>query len=138
MSELPAADPSSSSPRSLGQRTAALLIDLTLLAAIVYVGRVIALSVALYIDDLARHLLLGLSWSASLDELRVQLHSHPLLLGRPALVVCSLTISARPPCSRSISPFYKEFAERRQSRHNAAPLRRRLETNHGRLGKHTR
>ncbi len=86
MSELPTADPSSGRPRSLGQRTAALLIDLTLLGAIVYAGRVIALSVFLYVDDLSRHLLLGLSWSAGLDELREQAHSHPLLLGRPVLV----------------------------------------------------
>ncbi len=86
MSELPAADPSSARPRSLGQKTAALLIDLTLLGAIVYAGRVIVLSVVLYLDDLTRHLLLGLSWSASLDELRGHLHSHPLLLGRPVLM----------------------------------------------------
>jgi hypothetical protein len=92
MSGLPESDPSSGGDRSLRARAAALLIDLGLLGGVIYAGRVIALSLVLYFDGLIRTFVAGSPAPATINDLQAQLHSHPLLLGRPALtdLLCNI------------------------------------------------
>jgi hypothetical protein len=86
---VPGSDYSTRNPP--GSAIAALVIDVALLAAVVYAGRVVAFAIALCVDDSFRHLILGSAWPAGIEELRRQVSGHPLLLGRPALLdlVCS-------------------------------------------------
>src|SRR5689334_21974659 len=85
MSESLGDETSSDDERSPGARAAAFLIDLALLCGVIYAGRVIALSLVLYFDGLIRLFVAVSPAPATINGVQAQLHSHPLLLGRPAL-----------------------------------------------------
>jgi hypothetical protein len=79
-------DDSPADALSFSGKAGAFSIDLAVLGALVYAGRIIAAGVVVYIDNLARQLVIGSALSTSLADLQSQIRFHPLLLGRPALL----------------------------------------------------
>ncbi len=77
------------------REAAAAAVDVAILAALIYVGRVVALTVLVFVDGLIRHQLLGQPTIISpqqfsergnlLAQLRAQMEARPVILGRPAL-----------------------------------------------------